>query len=264
MSDAEAAVVSITWRDLGFTDVFADAEFVATGGPSHREHFVYKGAKCDGRAKYVLTVAPLKATLDYTQDRDFNLLYENLIGTTTIVFDNPRRTSVAKVLWAPEGKSPRAASVAIDVDPVPSPVPYAGPPRSGAKPKRLAQVLDRPGQVSFRALMMRVYGGKCCVTRCSIEQALEAAHIDGFFNANSDRAQNGLLLRRDLHALLDANLLAFHPSSRVARFGAAALSEPTYRSLHEKRTSLASPLAAYKKYAPDVAALRRRWSSLKR
>ena len=40
---------------------------------------------------------------------------------------------------------------------------------------------------------------------------MEAAHIENYSGPKSQVASNGILLRRDLHALFDAHLISFEP-----------------------------------------------------
>lgn len=72
----------------------------------------------------------------------------------------------------------------------------------------------RPVQGQFRDALFDVYGGRCVLTRCSVPQALEAAHVlphNG--DPVRDRSDNGLLLRRDLHTMFDAMLWSIDPDS---------------------------------------------------
>jgi hypothetical protein len=48
---------------------------------------------------------------------------------------------------------------------------------------------------------------KCAITGETCRTVLEAAHILNVRDRGSDRLDNGIVLRRDLHALFDANLL---------------------------------------------------------
>ena len=71
----------------------------------------------------------------------------------------------------------------------------------------------RPEQDKFRRAVFRAYGGKCALTGESCEAVLEAAHIrDKTFHNN---ARDGILLRADLHKLLDAK----PPLLRLVREG---------------------------------------------
>ena len=66
----------------------------------------------------------------------------------------------------------------------------------------------RPGQDEFRKLMFSVWDGTCPLTGCTEPALLEAAHLDGpgaWRAVNSE--DDGILLRVDLHRLLDAGLM---------------------------------------------------------
>lgn len=69
-------------------------------------------------------------------------------------------------------------------------------------------IILRRGQPGFRQLLLSAYGDKCAITGCSAPDALEAAHILGYRGNFSNKANNGLLLRADIHTLFDLRLLA--------------------------------------------------------
>ena len=80
--------------------------------------------------------------------------------------------------------------------------------------RRTATLKARPLQRGFRDALFRTYSGRCVVSGCTVPEALEAAHIvphtgDPIW----DQAENGLLLRRDLHSLFDAFLWSVEPKS---------------------------------------------------
>ncbi|MCA8050898.1 HNH endonuclease [Burkholderia arboris] len=86
-----------------------------------------------------------------------------------------------------------------------------------ARAERFVSVLVRPSQSSFRRAVFLAYGGCCAISGCSIPEALEAAHLRGRdWRAGHNSAQDGVLLRRDLHALYDRELLSL--ADGVARF----------------------------------------------
>lgn len=89
----------------------------------------------------------------------------------------------------------------------------------------------REGQRAFRECLMRLYNGRCVATGCSIAIALEAAHIIPWTgDPYLDRPENGLILRRDVHALFDAGLLGLEPySNQIIISG--SLRESDYASL---------------------------------
>ena len=71
----------------------------------------------------------------------------------------------------------------------------------------------RPEQAAFRRLLLAAYEGRCALTECDVEGALEAAHLRPWQVAN--KASDGILLRRDVHALLDKGLMTIDRNFRV-------------------------------------------------
>jgi putative restriction endonuclease len=147
----------------------------------------------------------------------------------------------------------------VDVALTPAAVvsPYLGPEgRKGTKVQRLVQ--ERPGQIKFRRTLKSVYGNKCCISDCTVAEALDGAHIDPYEGPRSNHQQNGLLLRRDLHALFDAGLLAIEPESRLVYLAPDPCDWAGYRPWHGKKL-LSNPLGG-EANAPANAALLRRWT----
>lgn len=72
-----------------------------------------------------------------------------------------------------------------------------------ARERQIAEVVRRRGQARFRAALIKAYDGKCAITGCDAVEALEAAHISPHRGIHTDHVQNGLLLRADIHSLLD-------------------------------------------------------------
>ncbi|HUZ56031.1 MAG TPA: HNH endonuclease [Streptosporangiaceae bacterium] len=58
------------------------------------------------------------------------------------------------------------------------------------------------------AALMAAYSGRCAVTGCTVQAVLEAAHLRPYRGPDSNVTGNGLLLRADIHTLLDLQLLA--------------------------------------------------------
>ncbi len=99
-------------------------------------------------------------------------------------------------------------------------------------------VVSRRGQSTFRNALIAAYAGRCAVTGCDAIEALEAAHIRPFRGDHSNYVANGLLLRADVHTLLDLQLIAIEPRShRVAV--SVLLTQTSYRDLVGRR--LAEP-----------------------
>lgn len=64
-------------------------------------------------------------------------------------------------------------------------------------------ILPRLGQGSFRVLVTDAYERRCAVTNEKTLPALDAAHIKPYSESGEHTVSNGILLRRDLHALFD-------------------------------------------------------------
>jgi len=73
-------------------------------------------------------------------------------------------------------------------------------------------IAPRIGQGGFRELIADIYGRRCAVTRERTLPALEAAHIRPYSIGGKHRADNGLLLRRDIHTLFDHGYVTVTPT----------------------------------------------------
>jgi len=76
-------------------------------------------------------------------------------------------------------------------------------------------ILPRLGQGSFRVMVTDAYERRCALTSERTLPALDAAHIMQFSEEGGNTVSNGILLRRDLHALLDRGYLTITPSMTV-------------------------------------------------
>lgn len=74
--------------------------------------------------------------------------------------------------------------------------------------------LPRLGQGSFRVLVTDAYERRCAVTNERTLPALDAAHIKPYSESGKHIISNGILLRRDLHALLDKGYVTITPSMK--------------------------------------------------
>lgn len=78
--------------------------------------------------------------------------------------------------------------------------------------RKTAVVKARPGQQKFRDEAMRRHKNRCVVTGFAVREVLDAAHmIPHTGDPAFEVAENSLVLRRDIHALFDACLLAIDP-----------------------------------------------------
>lgn len=89
----------------------------------------------------------------------------------------------------------------------------------------------RPGQAQFRDALMERYKGRCVISKCAIPEALEAAHVMPHTgDPKWDHPDNGMMLRRDLHALFDAMLWSIDPTNNRVQV-AENLKTTSYRKL---------------------------------
>lgn len=88
--------------------------------------------------------------------------------------------------------------------------------RLEVKAARFASVEVRPDQAAFRREVFMAYKGRCAITGCDVGKALDAAHKMGRnWREGHNRAEDGLLLRKDLHALYDHKLLTIDDAGVV-------------------------------------------------
>lgn len=75
--------------------------------------------------------------------------------------------------------------------------------------------MPRLGQGSFRILVTDAYERRCAITQEKTLPALDAAHIKSFSENGPLSVNNGILLRRDLHALFDKGYITITPKYNV-------------------------------------------------
>jgi hypothetical protein len=74
--------------------------------------------------------------------------------------------------------------------------------------RELSRRVIREGGVAFRKEQMELWAAQCAATGCAIKEALDAAHILRYLGEHTNRPDNGILLRADIHKLFDRNLIA--------------------------------------------------------
>jgi hypothetical protein len=73
---------------------------------------------------------------------------------------------------------------------------------------RIRDIEQRPEQAAFRERVGAACGWACVITGETVRAVLDAAHLPGSsWRAGDNAAIDGVLLRADLHRLLDAGLL---------------------------------------------------------
>jgi len=111
----------------------------------------------------------------------------------------------------------------------------------GARERSLQNSISRPEQAEFRKLLLRHFGTKCAISGNSVPEALEAAHIIPVQFGGSYDIGNGILLRRDLHALFDIGKLKIETTEPTVWFYECA-ENYSYTNIHnltaEHRKSL--------------------------
>jgi putative restriction endonuclease len=85
----------------------------------------------------------------------------------------------------------------------------------------ITKVAARPSQDVFRWDLFRIYGIRCMVTGCDVATAIEASHICPYRGEKDNHPENGILLRRDLHALYDEDLIGIDPRLLTIRLSKA-------------------------------------------
>jgi hypothetical protein len=98
---------------------------------------------------------------------------------------------------------------------------------------RFAKIAVRPDQAAFRRRVFMAHRGVCVVTGCAIPEALDAAHRDGRnWQLGHNSGADGLLLRKDIHALYDAKLVSI--DGNIAEFHQDVA--PYYRDFTQKQS----------------------------
>ena len=101
-----------------------------------------------------------------------------------------------------------------------------------------ADIVRRQGQHGFRGELLGHYGGRCAVTGETAIDVLEAAHIAPYMGTHSNKPNNGLLLRSDLHTLFDRHFIGVDQGGRLVV--STALDGTSYAKLRGKQLRLPS------------------------
>jgi len=253
--------LTIEWNSLEWVDLIPFRFFSSDAFAILESHAtVNKETVRSILAKCVVTAKGRRVRIDYGERRvkKYNKAQGLELGTLFLEFTSKERWQLTPdgVGWKYlGGRRLEWGGARIDWPSSDGAADYHFP--KGAKAKRRwTQVKDRPGQPAFRTLLEETYV-TCCLTGNRVSEALEAAHIDDFEGREFDHPQNGLLLRRDLHALFDCGILGIHPTTLVAHF-ATAESRAMYPRI-DGQAVLRPPYARFANRAPSRAALKRHW-----
>jgi hypothetical protein len=119
--------------------------------------------------------------------------------------------------------------------------------------KRLAEVWTRPKQAAFRASLCERYGSACQISGCAVMSVVQACHLRPVSLKGSDAADNGVLMRIDLHVLFDAGRLGIDPEALTVHV-CRSLKETDYAKLDGRPVR-------FGKHRPDMTALGERWET---
>jgi hypothetical protein len=103
-----------------------------------------------------------------------------------------------------------------------------------ARERVAASIVRRRGQPAFRKKLLAAYDRKCAITKCAVVELLEAAHLISYKGPKTNHVANGLLLRADLHTLLDLNLIAVDPKT-MNLLVSATLKRSGYERYHGRK-----------------------------
>ena len=103
--------------------------------------------------------------------------------------------------------------------------------------KIIASIVRRRGQSEFRRKLLTAYKGRCPISDCDAEVAIEAAHIFPYQGTETNHITNGLPLRADIHTLFDLYLLSVQPDSYEVVI-APELIETCYQEFSGRKLSL--------------------------
>ena len=119
---------------------------------------------------------------------------------------------------------------------------------SKSKRKQLTQK-ERKGQAGFRRDILKIYDNSCSITEIKQKEVLEAAHIQGYVNEESNNVQNGICLRVDIHKLFDNGLITIDSEYKVII--SSMLKSTEYEKINGKKIKLPKN----KIYYPSASAL---------
>ncbi|MGJ7507574.1 HNH endonuclease [Variovorax sp. GT1P44] len=132
-------------------------------------------------------------------------LAKDSVGNETWHLRPQVRTAIQRLGWF--GPGPNV---------MPNPPPVGTTADLSEMADRFALVQVRTEQADFRRAVFLAYGGRCAVTGCAVPEVLEAAHLHGSkWRAGMNTANDGVLLRRDIHALYDCGLVSFSSEGAV-------------------------------------------------
>lgn len=117
--------------------------------------------------------------------------------------------------------------------------------------KIMAEIAVRQGGKQFRESALLDYGHRCALTGCIEPKVLEAAHVVPYMGEDSNKRDNALLLRADLHILFDREAIWIDPDTLTLKI-AKPLKGSDYAGLDGMKVTLPEAI--------DTESFRRRLS----
>jgi bifunctional DNA-binding transcriptional regulator/antitoxin component of YhaV-PrlF toxin-antitoxin module len=118
-----------------------------------------------------------------------------------------------------------------------------------ARDRVAALIVRRQGQPAFRKKLLKAYNNRCAISSCDCPDALEAAHIRPYKGKHTNHIKNGILLRSDIHSLVDLGKIRICSNYKVGI--SDELQSTVYKKFHGKRLLLPKD----KKDWPDCSGL---------
>lgn len=101
--------------------------------------------------------------------------------------------------------------------------------------KRVTREADeRNEQAPFRAMLLEAYSSQCAIAGEGPSGALQACHVKGHSESKNNQLENGILLRADLHLLLDGGILKINPKTYKVEVD-PALKGTSYWAFNKKK-----------------------------
>ena len=115
----------------------------------------------------------------------------------------------------------------------------------------LQSIRQRRGQTKFRKILLRTYEHKCAISGHGPDDVLEAAHIEPHSISGHNSSSNGLLLRADLHTLMDASLIVINPDTLKVMIHVSLLNTPYEQFINTELSSPKTGAAPGKQFLRD-------------
>lgn len=213
----EGTVLALKWLDDGpskdTVDLVPRHWFAHEINANFKQHTVLdqSGANC-GKVRCTVKVEATTVELDYAGEHAlFNEERGFIVGCTRLTFAGPRRLGLPNVAWRADGEAEFSGRWKVDL----TERVLQAKDFDRFRPKGLEEgqrelfrkVAVRQGQSAFRDRLMVAYGGRCAVTGCTVEEVLQAAHIEPYSQGRNSSTSNGILLRADIHSLFDLGIV---------------------------------------------------------